>query len=187
VQQHVRAPGDARDASWVTLDECARRAPAALLPWLAEPGLLTARVRAVAGERTGFRLLRLAPAPIEPEVRARLGVADERGLRREIEFTCDGVRWIYARSVFPNSTLRQCPWLAELGGAALGEVLQRSGDVQREPLEYLELSDDHPLRVASGAPAGTLRTWARRAVYRLGGSPLLVTEVFLPVLQESAP
>jgi len=175
---------------WMTLDECRMQAPVALLPWLAEPGLLTARVRSEAGAASRFRLLRLALAPIAADVQARLQVTDRTGLSREIEFSCGDVRWIYAQSVFPDSTVRAYPWLAELGGSALGEALARVGEVVREPLEYLALPRGHVLDVAARARVGgeviadTRRCWARRAGYRLGQHRILVTEVFLPALED---
>ena len=82
------------------------------------------------------------------------------------------------------------PWLAELGGSALGEVLARIGEVVREPLEYLALPRGHGLDVAARAGVGgeavadTRRCWARRAGYRLGQHRILVTEVFLPALED---
>jgi len=175
---------------WMTLDECRMQAPVTLLPWLAEPGLLTARVRSEAGAASRFRLLRLALAPIAADVQARLQVTDRTGLSREIEFCCGDVRWIYAQSVLPASTVREYPWLAELGGAALGEALARVGEVVREPLEYLALPRGHALDIAArtqargGADTDARGCWARRAAYRLGQHRILVTEVFLPSIED---
>jgi chorismate--pyruvate lyase len=176
----------AADAAWVSLASCVKLAPPAFVPWLAEPGLLTARVRAAAGAATQFRMLRLESAPLLPALQARLAVDDEAGLVREIEFACAGVRWIFAQSVFPASTVDRYPWLRDLGESPLGEALRRVGDVVREPLEYAELAADHPLaRLAH--PAGGSALWARRAVYRLAGAPIIVQEVFLPALGQLAP
>jgi chorismate--pyruvate lyase len=167
--------------AWLRLAECRERMPGTLAPWLEEPGLLTARVRAACGGATRLRLLRLDPAPLDPLVARRLGVEDATCLLREIEFTCGARRWIFAQTVLPQSSVQRHPWLRELGDRALGESLNALEDVRREPLEYLELRGSHPLAQAAGAdPAATL--WARRAVYRLGGWPILVQEVFLPAL-----
>jgi chorismate--pyruvate lyase len=176
-------PGDA----WHSLDECAARVPDELRPWLEEPGLLTARVRAACGPATALRLLKLEPAPIDARVRHRLGVEDLTGFVREIEITCGAIRWIFARSIFPQSTVRQHPWLRNLGDNGLGESLSSIEDVRREPLEYIELRSRHELALAARAEstAGT-PLWARRAVYRLAGWPILVQEVFLPELGRCA-
>lgn len=177
------AAGPAARDAWLTLAECEARVPPLLVPWLAEPGLLTSRVRAECGASTRLRLLRLEPAPMDPEVAHRLGVDDTTCVLREIEFTCGARRWVFAQSVMPQSTVRRHPWLRELGERGLGEALAAVEDVRREPLEYLELPVGHPLaRAACPAESAGGSLWARRAVYRLGGPPILVQEVFLPAL-----
>jgi chorismate--pyruvate lyase len=176
----VLAPAGA-DA-WLPFAECRERMPAVLEPWLAEPGLLTARVRAACGAATRLRMLRLDPAPLDPHIARRLGVEDATCLLREIEFTCGARRWIFAQTVLPQSTVQRHPWLRSLGDRALGESLSAVEDVRREPLEYLEVHGGHPLAQAAGADVTAATLWARRAVYRLGDWPILVQEVFLPAL-----
>jgi chorismate lyase len=178
-QGPASAPSGAADA-WVCLDECLDRAPRNLHPWLAEPGLLTARVRGACGDQTRFRLLRVERAPLAPPLALRMGVADAGCLIREIEFSCGDARWIFAQSVFPDSTVGQHPWLADLGSVALGESLLGRPDVSRQPLEYREVAADDPLAIAAGGLER--RAWARRAVYHLSDAPILVQEVFLPAL-----
>jgi chorismate--pyruvate lyase len=168
--------------AWLSLAECRERVPAVLVPWLAEPGLLTAKVRAACGTATHLRMLRLDPAPLDPHIARRLGVDDVACLLREIEFTCGTRRWIFAQTVLPQSSVQRHPWLRELGNKALGESLNAVEDVRREPLEYLELHGSHPLAQAAGADGSGDSLWARRAVYRLGERPILVQEVFLPAL-----
>jgi len=174
-------PGGAE--AWLSLEACARQAPARLLPWLAEPGLLTNRVRAQCGPSARPNLLRMEPAALDRAVAQRLGVDDPTCVLREIEFTCGVRRWVFAQSVFPESTLRTYPWLRGLGGQSLGESLAVVADVRREPLEFIALRDGHPLaRAALGVEQVDGVLWARRTVYRLGGPPILVQEVFLPAL-----
>jgi len=176
------APPPAGTDAWQSFAECRERLPAALEPWLAEPGLLTARVRAACGAAARLRLLRLDPAPLDPHVARRLGVDDATCLMREIEFTCGARRWIFAQTVLPQSSVQRHPWLRELGDKALGESLSAVEDVRREPLEYHELHGGHGLALAAGVAEPGQRVWARRAVYRLGDWPILVQEVFLPAL-----
>jgi len=171
--------------NWLPFEACHGRAPADLLVWLAEPGLLTERVRAVAGDATQFRMLRVQSAPLAPELQARLAVADSACLLREIEFSCGDVRWIFAQSAFPESTVARYPWLRDLGEAPLGAALLRVQGVERDPLEYAELPAGHAL-ARSAAPDGVDPLWARRAVYRLAGAPIVVQEVFLPGLGRCA-
>jgi chorismate--pyruvate lyase len=169
--------------AWAPLSGCETRAPQSLLPWLAEPGLLTARVRAACGEAMSLRMLRLERASLALPLRDRLCVEDAYCLLREVEISCGASRWIFAQSVFPATTVRRYPFLGELGHNGLGESLARVEDVRREPLEYAELAPTHELaRAAFGDSRPSSAVWARRAVYRLGGSPILVQEVFLPDL-----
>ena len=162
------------------LDECLDRAPLELHPWLAEPGLLTARVRRACGRETRFRLLGVARAPLARVLARRMRIEDAGCLLREIEFSCGGTRWIFAQSVFPDSTVDRHPWLAELGNVALGESLLGRPDVSRQAMEYREIAVDDDLAAACG---GLERcAWARRAVYCLAEAPILVQEVFLPAL-----
>lgn len=178
-----RAAGPAAGEAWLALADCAERVPTLLMPWIAEPGLLTSRVRTQCGATARLRLLRLEPAPLDPVLAHRLGVDDAMCLLREIEFTCGARRWVFAQSVFPESTVRSHPWLRELGDRGLGESLSAVDDVRREPLEYQELRAGHPLaRAALPKSTDAASVWARRAVYRLGGPPILVQEVFLPAL-----
>lgn len=174
-------------ADWSSLAAIEALAPPALVSWLAEPGLLTARVRALCGDRMRFRMLGpLRDAALPRELRSRLDVADERCLLRDIEFRCNDERIVYARTVLPESVLRRYPWLRELGDSPIGETLRRAQEpLEREPLEYAELPPQSDLaRAALGASRDPApgAVWARRAVYRLGGEPILVQEVFLPAL-----
>jgi len=133
-----------------------------------------------------LNLLCVTPAALAPGLASRMNVGDRRCLYREVELWCEGRRWIYARSVFPDSTVRAHPWLAELGGNGLGEALAGVAQVQREPLEYLELEPVHELaRAAVPDATRETRLWARRKLYRLAGGPILVQEVFLPALYPS--
>ena len=160
------------------------RVPHELLSWLAEPGMLTARVRALCGPAMEFRRLgRLRESALSTPLRARLEVADDSCLLREIEFCTSGERIVFAQTVLPASTVEHYPWLRELGDSPLGETLRQvDAPLEREPLEYAELPAGHPLADAARCGNGRDPLWARRAVYRLGGLPILVQEVFLPEL-----
>lgn len=174
-------------AQWAPFERVERHAAPALRSWLAEPGLLTARIRALCGDRMRFRMLGpLRSVRLSEEIQARLGQFDERGLLREIEFCCSRERVLYAQTVLPDSTLQRYPWLRDLGDSPIGESLRQASEpLEREPLEYAALPPDSALALAASdatpeAQQATL--WARRAVYRLGGQPILVQEVFLPAL-----
>jgi fumarylpyruvate hydrolase len=169
---------------WSPLASVADAVPHELLSWLAEPGLLTARVRALCGPAMGFRRLgRLRESGLSTSLRERLKVPDATCWLREIEFSSGGDRIIFAQTVLPASTVERYPWLRELGDSPLGEALRQVDDpLEREPLEYAQLQPGHPLADAARTAGSEALLWARRAVYRLGGLPILVQEVFLPEL-----
>jgi fumarylpyruvate hydrolase len=174
----------ANPSHWSPLADVAGRVPPDLLSWLAEPGLLTARVRALCGPAMGFRRLgRLREAELSSSLRDRLKVDDATCLLREVEFSSEGDRIVFAQTVLTASTVERYPWLSELGDSPLGEALRQVDDpLEREPLEYAQLAAGHPLADAARPGTGHVALWARRAVYRLGGFPILVQEVFLPEL-----
>ena len=142
-------------ADWKVLADIAARAPPALLTWLAEPGLLTARVREFCGDDMRFRMLGPLRRAVLPEaLRARLTVTDSECLVREIEFRCDDTRIIFAQTIFPATTVAAFPWLRQLGEAPLGEALRRAGQpLTRDPLEYSQLSAGHALAEAAAGTA----------------------------------
>ena len=188
---HARASLTPQSSPWTTLDLVAAQVPPALRSWLAEPGLLTARIRGLCGDRMRFHMLApLREIHLSDELQARLGGRDHGGLLREIEFRCLRERVVYAQTVLPDSTVRAHPWLRELGDSPIGESLRRAGGaVQREPLEYAALPPAHQLALAASdasPDAGSVTLWARRAIYRLEGLPILVQEVFLPALLQVA-
>lgn len=180
------------EPDWLPLERIERFAPPGLRSWLAEPGLLTARIRALCGDRMRFRMLGpLRLARLSEELQARLDLADRRCRLREIEFRCDAERIVFAQTVLPESTVAAYPWLRELGDSPIGESLRRADTaLEREPLEYAALPPRHALAIAASdasPDAQQVDLWARRALYRLGGRPILVQEVFLPALLNTTP
>ena len=128
----------------------------------------------------------LRDSALSTSLRERLQVDDETCLLRNVEFCASGERIVFAQTVLPASTLGHYPWLHELGDSPLGEALRQvDAPLEREPLEYAELPAGHPLAEAARVVTGDASMWARRAVYRLGGLPILVQEVFLPALGHS--
>lgn len=180
------------EPDWLPLERIERLAPPGLRSWLAEPGLLTARIRALCGDRMRFRMLGpLRLARLSDELQARLDLTDRRCHLREIEFRCDGDRIVFAQTVLPESTVAAYPWLRELGDSPIGESLRRADTaLEREPLEYAALPPRHALAIAASdasPDAQQVDLWARRALYRLGGRAILVQEVFLPALLKTTP
>jgi chorismate--pyruvate lyase len=163
------------------LDECRPEAPPAAAAWLAEPGLLTERLRACCAGQAGLSVVAEAEAPLSAHDAALLR-ASGNAFVREIELTCDGRPWVFAQTLIPQATLAQQRWLASLGRAALGERLAAVPGLERGPLEFARLVAGDRLyhRALRDRPDPPTSLWARRSWFAIAGDRLLVQEVFLP-------
>jgi chorismate--pyruvate lyase len=150
--------------------------------WLAEPGLLTERLRACCDGRQGLAVVSEREAPLAAAESALLQAPGSAAFVREIELTCDGRPWVFAQSLIPLATLARHGWLSTLGDTALGERLAALPGLERGPLEFARLTPGvalfhRALRRAANLPA---ELWARRSWFAIDGDRLLVQEVFLP-------
>ncbi len=97
---------------------------------------------------------------------------------------------MFAHSVIPRATLTG-PFrrLASLGTRPLADILFTSPSVVREAMEFARLTPALALhrlaRQALDVPAEA-ELWSRRSRFRLRGHPLLVTEVFAPLIVEAS-
>lgn len=162
-------------------------APAALRPWLADPGSLTARIVArcdrfavhVLGERRAL--------PCRDE-HALLDLPPGRhAWTREVLLVADGVPVVFAHSVLAPRDLTGAWHMARaIGSRPLGAALFADPGIRRGPLSAARLVATHPLHrraAAALAESGALPPlWARRSRFDRQGRPLLVTEVFLPAI-----
>ncbi|OAI48794.1 hypothetical protein AYO45_04035 [Gammaproteobacteria bacterium SCGC AG-212-F23] len=96
---------------------------------------------------------------------------DEKTLIREVLIGNQTNLWMYARSVFPESTLtEQEQSLAHLGVKPLGEFLFNHPEMQRSDFKMKKLLPS--------------KLWARCSLFYLRGKKLLLTEIFSPALME---
>ena len=150
--------------------------------WLAEPGLLTDRLRACCSGKQGLTVVSEREAPLAAAESALLQAPGSAAFVREVELTCDGRPWVFAQSLIPLATLARHGWLSTLGDAALGERLAAVPDIRRGPLEFARLTPGVALfhRALRESPAAPAELWARRSWFAIDGFRLLVQEVFLP-------
>ena len=163
-----------------------------LLPWLTDPGSLTARIRARCA-RFSVRVLGQALARVHRDEAALLGLrGGELAWLREVVLEADGVPVVYARSMMPRRNLRG-PWtrFTGLGNRPLGAALFADPRIVRQPLHVARLDGRdrryHLAAAAAAAPEAGCALWARRSVFLLAGRPLLVCEIFLPGIGELPP
>jgi chorismate--pyruvate lyase len=106
-----------------------------------------------------------------------------RVLVREVYLYCGATPVVFAHSVVRPEDLRGV-WrsLCGLGTRPLGAALFANPRVRRGPLQQKKLGPRHELhaRALSVLPDVRGPLWARRSLFVLRHSPILVTEVFLP-------
>lgn len=91
--------------------------------------------------------------------------AEPRYWLREIILCADGEPWLAGRTVVPESTLSGPEMaLQRLGKTPLGRYLFTSSTLTRD---FIDIGRHEQL-------------WGRRSRLRLGGKPLMLTELFLP-------
>ncbi len=104
--------------------------------------------------------------------------ARQVALVREVALLRNGIPVVFARSVFPSTTLTgELRWLRHLQNRSLGSILFSSSGLQRSPFEVARLSGDTallPTDLHQKPPA-----WGRRSVFLLNQRSLLVAEIFL--------
>jgi len=147
--------------------------------WLLDDGSLTARLVALdAGAFSVRRLYQGWQVPLPSEQRLLQVPARQRALVREVLLRLDGQAVVFARSVFPISSLNgELAHLRKLQHRSLGAILFRYPGMQRSPFELARLSGHSAYMapwVRQEVPA-----WARRSCFDIRGKRLLVSEVFL--------
>ncbi|MGZ8154353.1 MAG: chorismate--pyruvate lyase family protein [Burkholderiales bacterium] len=167
-----------------------QRAPAAAgryRPWLTDRGSLTARIAARCPGvwvKVVFQGLRRAD---RDERFAFAHGGRVRVLVREVLLSCADTPVVFAHTVLRPDDL--CgPWraVARLGSRPLGAALFADPRIERYPLRQRKIGRHHELhrRIRTLVPQVPESLWARRSLFRLHDSPILVTEVFLPEILE---
>jgi chorismate--pyruvate lyase len=157
---------------------CATLAPG-LRAWLTDNGSLTARLTDCGrGEFAVQRLNQSWEVPL-PSERTLLDLpARQLALVREVALTLDGTPVVFARSVFPISSLTgSLAHLRRLQNKSLGAILFSTPGMHRCAFELALMAGDCdylPANLQQGPPA-----WGRRSRFETGGKRLLVSEVFL--------
>lgn len=155
--------------------------------WLTDKGSLTFRLQQ-RYVRFGVRRLRSGLGkPIADECALMKLPIQNRAFTRNVLLMGGSQAVVFAHSVLPLNSLRGV-WsdLGSLGNKPLGATLFANRKVQRTPLEYKKLSKNNALYRAAveNLNVNPSFLWARRSVFRLNSTNILVTEVFLPAILE---
>ena len=169
-----------------------RHAPRAVTPdmlrgWLTDVESLTARIRARCGHFS-VRIVRQRLAGAYHDEAALLPLrSGERLWVREVLLIADGIPVVFGRSLLPRRGQRGV-WrlFHQMGNRPLGEDLFDNPAIRRQKLTStcLDRRDAryHCARAAAGLPHIPNRLWARRSIFLLRESPLMISEVFLPAI-----
>lgn len=151
--------------------------------WLVNNQSLTARLQ---GRYCHFNVMPLTvklAKPIHDEAALLNLSADKFALVRDVLLRDGGQAIVYAHSVLPRRSLRGV-WhaLGQLGNKPLGATLFANQKVKRTALSYKKLSSNHMLfqQASQHLIIKPPYLWARRSVFSLNCTSIMVTEVFLP-------
>lgn len=145
--------------------------------WLLDDGSLTERLSDL-GTFQVRRLYQDWQFPLPSERRLLNQPIRELALVREVALFLDGNPVVFARSVFPHTSLAgRLAHLRRLENQSLGAILFSDPAMRRSPFEvaWLEGGSDYlpeELRQAGGA-------WGRRSRFTVEDSNLMVSEIFL--------
>lgn len=161
--------------------------------WLSNRASLTARLIAHSQQFRVQRLYQGRAMCLQDEC-AEIGLAKpQQVIEREVLLHCDDVAVVYAHTILPlSANAQQWPLFASLGNRSLGTTLFNDPLVQRGQLQYARLGWPHPLMrriqhcglIQQGGSELRTPLWARRSIFTRHGAKLLVTEVFLPTIQD---
>ena len=165
---------------WRPVERCTSAALAAdVRVWLTDNGSLTGQL--VASGRGEFHVRRLFQGwevPLPSERRLLALPPRQLALVREVALLLDSDAVVFARSVFPISSLvGSLAHLRRLHNTSLGAILFKHPGMHRYPFELARMAGDsdylpHSLRQPEPA-------WGRRSRFEIAGKKLMVSEVFL--------
>ena len=168
-----------RDTLWCRLPSAA----GAYRPWLRDPGSLTRRIQ-MRCPSLRVKVVFQGVRRVDRDERL-LFAQRSRGMAlvREVYLYCRRTPVVFAHSVIDLRDFRRT-WrrLGKLGSQPLGAALFADPRIRRYALRQKKLNRYHELhrRARAALPKTPATLWARRSLFTLNNSPILVTEVFLP-------
>ena len=174
-------PESPEDLTWHAAPVAAGR----YRPWLTDRGSLTARI---ASRCPGVHVRVLFQGLRRPHRDERFLFAQNGRTRvatREVLLCCGDTPVVFAHTVVDPKHLSGT-WrdIKGIGNRPLGAALFADPMVKRYPLRQRKIGWHHELhrRLSVFVPGMPMSLWARRSLFRLHDSPILVTEVFLPAI-----
>jgi chorismate lyase len=162
-----------------------QRVPDPAREWLGWPDSLTERLSGHLNDRVQVRVLSERIDRLLADEREHLATMSRVARIREVRLEVRGSPYVVARTVFPDSTARVMnSALKQLGSRSLGSLLFGTVRAPVSAREFMHMQSHSTLWcvLRRHLPGDSSALWARRALHRLQGQPLLVTEIFLPEL-----
>lgn len=167
-------------AKWQSIEESSV-SDAYLRNWLLDTSSLTERLQSKCRH---FSLQLLGQRLISPELeeyqsleQSSGDLSSEQWQIREVILFGDGVPWVFARSVLPNSLCNAD--LSGLGNKPLGQILFNDRRFKRSPFELSQFPEKSGLHSSLNIHT-KLPLWGRRSLFSYQSYKMMVAEVFLP-------
>ncbi len=174
---------------WVGLDQVrSSLLPLKVSAWLRDSGSLTRALTSACEGRFEVQVQKQGWGKSLPGERSELNMAaGVLSLVREVKLLCNDEPWVFARTLIPATSLRGAARrLAHLGNRPLGAVLFSNPHTRRLGIQVARLTAQHALfhAACSHLERPPREIWGRRTLFSYAAKPLLVNEIFLPVIPE---
>jgi chorismate--pyruvate lyase len=151
--------------------------------WLTDKGSLTRKLQMASASFAVKPIRYSAHKPLRDEAKLLNLGPQQKAWVREVDLYSNHKPVVFAHSILPHGSLcGNWQGLGRLGNRPLGGALFSNPKVKRTQLEFKKLTANHPLYRIARQHLKLLPQvlWARRSIFFLGNSAILVTEVFLP-------
>lgn len=154
--------------------------------WLFEQHSMTTRLRKHANGRLRVNVIKHQWDKPRHSERQLLDLAKHcPTIVREIELLTDNQVMVYARSVYPATSLKGSNYtLRHLAGRPVGDVMYHDPTLARSQPEVAELKPGHTdfHAAISSLNEPPISLWGRRMIFHVNNQPILISEIFLPTL-----
>ncbi|PJE79119.1 Chorismate pyruvate-lyase [invertebrate metagenome] len=179
---------DLSGMQWRSLENCLTEIPLQWRLWLADIGSLTQRLIQTYNNSLRISVLKQVWEKPSGSEQQFLGQSCSQASVREVLIICKDRPRIFARSIFPRTSLGTTnAHLLTLGNTPLGHHLFLHNQSPREKIEVASITADNLNQITDTKIHSVLhnkheKIWARRSLFCLNNKPISVCEFFLPTL-----
>jgi chorismate--pyruvate lyase len=173
---------------WQSYSALSESPPAKLIPWLLDPDSFMQRLRQHAIHSAKVQVLEQTWQFPNGSERHSLDLpARQYGLVREVVISSPQQKWMFARTIFPRTTVTGSEQrLGNLKSRALGTLLFNKANTVRGAFEFtvIKSGESWHKKIVQATQVEPPEFWARRSVFSIKHKSLLLCEIFLPDLLE---